>query len=100
MTAYVTGHARFPKETFDASADGHSARLDNFRKATVWAGGRPDVTRARGGQDKGQRAELRAFLAAVRTGAAMPIPLDSLVATTRATLAVDRSLASGSPERV
>ncbi len=30
----------------------------------------------------------------------MPISFDSLIATTRATIAVDRSLASGRPERV
>jgi hypothetical protein len=30
----------------------------------------------------------------------MPIPFESLIATTRATVAVDRSLASGHPEPV
>lgn len=30
----------------------------------------------------------------------MPISFDELVATTRATIAVDRSLASGKPEKV
>ena len=35
------------------------------------------------GQDKGQRAELDAFLKAVRTGGPMPVPLESLAATTR-----------------
>ena len=40
-------------------------------------------------------AELDAFLRAVRLGAPMPIALDSLVATTRATLAVGESLVSG-----
>ena len=56
--------------------------------------------RARGGQDKGQRAELAQFVEACLTGAAMPIPLESLVATTRATIAVGESLLSGRPERV
>ena len=49
------------------------------------------------GQDKGQRAQLERFVDAVRTGAAMPIPLESLVATTRATLAVGTSLATRGP---
>ena len=59
VISYLTGgNVRFPKETLDATGGGRSARLDNFRKATVWAGRGHDTIRARGGQDKGQRAEL------------------------------------------
>ena len=101
VLTYVTGgNTRFPKETFDAAGGGRSARLDNFRKATVWAGRGHSTTRARGSQDKGQRAELTAFVEAVLTGAAMPIPLEALVAVTRATIVAGESLASGKPERV
>ncbi len=98
--AYVTvGNYRCPKETFDAAAGGRSARLDNFKTATVWAGRHRSATRARGSQDKGQRSELESFVKAVLTGAPMPIPVDSLVATTSATIAVGESLLSGHPER-
>jgi hypothetical protein len=48
-------------------------------------------------RDKGQNAELAAFVRAVRTGGPMPVPLESLVATTAATLAVRAGLASGAP---
>lgn len=99
--SYLTsGHGRFPKETIDVSAAGRSARLDNFQKTTLWSGRRPVTKRARGGTDKGQRDELAAFVQAVRGGAPMPIGYESLIATTLATIAVDRSLASGRPERV
>ena len=98
---YVTvGNPRFPKETLDTAAGGRSARLDNFSRATVWAGRRPSSTRSRGGQDKGQRAELASFAEACQTGAPMPISFESLVATTRATIAVGESLASGHSVRV
>jgi predicted dehydrogenase/threonine dehydrogenase-like Zn-dependent dehydrogenase len=101
VITYATGgNVRFPKETFDAAAGGRSARLDNFRKATVWAGRRQHTTRAHGGQDKGQRAELAQFVAASLAGLAMPIPVESLVATTRATIAVQDSLLGGRPERI
>jgi predicted dehydrogenase/threonine dehydrogenase-like Zn-dependent dehydrogenase len=101
VISYVTtGNTRFPKETFDAGGGGHSARLDNFRKTAIWTGRRPATTRARGGQDKGQRTELAQFLQAALAGAAMPIPLESLVAVTRATIAVRESLSSGKPEAV
>ena len=55
--------------------------------------------KARGGQDKGQRAELAAFVDACVSGAAMPISLESLAATTKATIAVRDSLLSGKPEQ-
>ena len=93
----VNGNVRFPKETLDATGGGCSAQLDNFRKATVWAGRGRETIRARGGQDKGQRAELASFVEACLTGAAMPIPIESLAATTRATIAVRDSLLSGQP---
>ena len=94
------GNVRYPKETLDATGGGRSARLDNFRKATVWSGRGHETIRGRGGQDKGQRAELAAFVDACVSGAAMPIPFESLAATTRATIAVRDSLLSGKPEQV
>ena len=94
------GSVRFPKETLDATGGGRSARLDNFRKATVWSGRGHETIRPRGGQDKGQRAELARFVDACVAGAAMPIPFESLAATTRATIAVRDSLLSGKPEQV
>jgi predicted dehydrogenase/threonine dehydrogenase-like Zn-dependent dehydrogenase len=101
VISYLTGgNVRFPKETLDATGGGRSARFDNFRKATVWAGRGHETIRARGGQDKGQRAQLASFVDACLAGAAMPIPLDSLVATTMATIAVRDSLLTGKPEQV
>lgn len=99
--AYLTGgNARFPKETMDAAGGGRSARLDNFKTASVWTGRGKTSTKARGGQDKGQQSEMETFVEAIRTGGPMPISADSLLATTRATIAVGESLLSGRPERV
>jgi predicted dehydrogenase len=96
--AYVTdGSSRFPKETLDVVGDGRNGRLDNFQRVTVWSAKRKDGRRVLAGQDKGQRVQLERFVHAVRTGLPMPIPLDSLVATTRATLAVGSSLATRRP---
>ena len=99
--SYITGgNARYPKETLDTAGAGRSARLDNFRKATVWNGRRQSTMKSRGGPDKGQQAELVKFVEACLTGGPMPIPIESLVATTRATIAVGESLLSSRPERV
>ena len=59
------------------------------------------VRRHLGAADKGQAAEIKAFLESVRTGGAMPISLDSLAATTRATLATAVStVADGAPQQL
>jgi predicted dehydrogenase/threonine dehydrogenase-like Zn-dependent dehydrogenase len=93
------GNARFPKETIDITGGGRNARFDNFQSASLWTGRKPSTRKSRS-TDKGQRTELERFVAAVKSGGPMPIPFDALVATTRATIAVDRSLASGKPEQV
>ncbi len=98
VVSYVTdGTSRFPKETLDVVGDGRNGRLDNFQRVTVWSTKGKSGHRSLAGQDKGQRAQLKRFLHAVRTGVEMPISLESLVATTRATLAVESSLAAGRP---
>jgi len=93
--AYQTGgDPRAPKELFQVSGDRQVARLHNFQRTELWRGGRRHVRRARTGIDKGQRKELDAFVRAVAEARAMPVPLASLVATTRATFAARRSLGS------
>ncbi|GAA5022041.1 bi-domain-containing oxidoreductase [Streptomyces siamensis] len=96
--SYVTtGAPGFPKETLDLVADGKVLRLDDFVRASVYARKRWVSSRLPKARDKGQSAELAAFVKAVRTGGPMPVPLESLVATTSATLAVQAGLAGGAP---
>ena len=93
--AYQTrGDPRAPKELLQVSGDGKLARLLNFQRTELWSGGRKQGRRARGGIDKGQRQELDAFVRAVAEARPMPVPLASLLATTRATFAASRSLRS------
>jgi predicted dehydrogenase/threonine dehydrogenase-like Zn-dependent dehydrogenase len=100
ITYATGGNVRYPKETLDVAGGGRSARLDNFRTAAVWAGRHRKTGLSRGSTDKGQQRQIYEFIAACRTGSGMPIPLESLIATTRATIAVRESLASGKPESV
>ncbi|MFF4403874.1 bi-domain-containing oxidoreductase [Streptomyces sp. NPDC001404] len=96
--SYVTtGAPGFPKETLDLVADGKVLRLDDFVRASVYGSKRWVSSRLPQARDKGQNAELAAFVKAVRTGGPMPVPLESLVATTAATLAVQAGLAVGAP---
>ncbi|MER5227254.1 bi-domain-containing oxidoreductase [Streptomyces flaveus] len=96
--SYVTtGAPGFPKETLDLVADGKVLRLDDFVRASVYGRKKWVSSRLPKARDKGQNAELAAFIKAVRTGGPMPVPLESLVATTAATLAVQTGLAGGAP---
>ena len=98
--AYITdGDPRYPREVLEVFGDGKVARLENFTRTELWRGGKRRTTRA-GTMDKGQKRQLEAFIQAVRTGADMPVALDSLVATTASTLAVGRSIANGKVEPV
>ncbi|MEU6085222.1 bi-domain-containing oxidoreductase [Streptomyces sp. NPDC047085] len=96
--SYVTtGAPGFPKETLDLVADGKVLRLDDFVRASVYGRKKWVSSRLPKARDKGQNAELAAFVKAVRTGGPMPVPLQSLVATTAATLAVQAGLVGGAP---
>ncbi|MGC0336142.1 bi-domain-containing oxidoreductase [Streptomyces sp. SLBN-8D4] len=96
--SYVTtGPSGFPKETLDLVADGRALRLDDFVHAAVYGRKKWVSSKLPKARDKGQNAELAAFIKAVRTGGPMPVPLESLVATTAATLAVQAGLAGGVP---
>ena len=99
--AYQTGgDPRAPKELFQVTGDSQVARLHNFQRTELWRGGRRQVRRSRGGIDKGQKQELDAFVRAVVEARPMPVSLESLVATSRATFAACRSLASRRLEAV
>ncbi|GAA0598308.1 bi-domain-containing oxidoreductase [Streptomyces crystallinus] len=97
LSYVTTGAPGFPKETLDLVADGKVLRLDDFVRASVHGPERWVSSRLPKARDKGQNAELAAFVKAVRTGGPMPVPLESLAATTAATLAVRSALAGGAP---
>jgi predicted dehydrogenase/threonine dehydrogenase-like Zn-dependent dehydrogenase len=99
--AYQTrGDPRYPKELLQVTGDSQVARLLNFERAELWRGGRRLRSRSRAGVDKGQKQEIDAFVRAVAEARPMPIPLASLLATTRATFAAGRSLGSRRVEPV
>jgi predicted dehydrogenase len=99
--SYATsGATGFPKETLDVLADGKVLKFDDFVRTSVYSRKKWSSPRIPKGRDKGQKAEVGAFIEAVAAGGAMPVPLDSLVSTTLATLAVNTSLATGVPVRI
>ena len=85
-----------PKERFEASADGVTARCENFRTTRV--SGRRNLRTWN--QDKGQAAAVAAALEAVRRGAPSPFDLDGLAAVSFATFAILESCRSGQPVEI
>jgi len=100
ITYATNGSAQFQKETIDLTADGKVLRFDDFTRAAVFGRKKWVSSRLPKARDKGQARELASFITAVRTGEPMPVSLESLTATTRATIAVEASLNTGVPVRI
>jgi len=85
-----------PKERFEVSCQGRTARCENFKTTRV--SGEPVLRTLN--QDKGQATALAEVLAALRAGGPSPFPLASLAGVSHTCFALLASLASGLPERV
>ncbi len=83
---FANGPKSFPKERLEVFAQGRVIQLDNFRRMTgfdwpkfksmnLWS------------QDKGQKACAAAFVDAVASGGASPIPFEELIEVAEATIA-------------
>ena len=81
------------KELIEAYAGGDVARIEDFRRLSLWRKGRRQ-RRRRQRQDKGHRAELAAFVAAVAAGGPPPVPLAEQLNASAATLAALNSMAA------
>ena len=92
--SYLTqGGSRLPKEQLEVFGGGCAARLENFEAVGFY--GDADSRRVKSSRlDKGQGAQLNAFIAAVQRRAPMPIPLECLFDTTLTTLGVAQALGS------
>ena len=88
------GDGRLPKERIEAFAGGTAAVLDDFRRLELYRHGKRTIVKSR--QDKGHRAEVAHFVAAL-AGRTEPPAADSYLASTRATLALAESLRRGAP---
>jgi len=82
---FANGTKAFPKERIEVFAAGRVLQLDNFRKLTGF--GWPGFKKMNlWKQDKGQKACAAAFVNAVSSGSASPIPLNELLEVARVTI--------------
>lgn len=96
MAYLANGASGVAKEYIEMFGGGRVAIIDDFRRVKLVS---PDTSKTIGGrfakQDKGHRAEIAAFLRAVREGLPSPIPFAELVTTTRLSVAAVESLQTG-----
>ena len=87
----ANGSKAFPKERLEVFAGGRVLQLDNFRRLTGF--GWPGFTCMNlWRQDKGQAACAAAFLEAIRSGGASPIPLAELTEVGRISIRIEETL--------
>lgn len=96
ITYAATGDGSAGKERIEVIGDGAIGVLEDFRTLRLRRGGK-ERTISRFAQDKGHRAEVRAFVDAIRQGGEPPISIASLQATHLACFAASASLAGGAP---
>ena len=89
---YLSGGDRaLEKERIEIHRSGRSVVIDDFRSVTVYRDGRRRMKKW-ANRDKGHRAEVKAFLDAVRTGAPTPISEDESISSMALTFAAQRSI--------
>lgn len=97
VVAYLSeGDKALAKERVEVFGAGKVFVLDDFRRATLYRGGREEQVNLKA-QDKGQRAQVREVCGSIREGGPLPITLDELAATSRATFRVLDSLRERRP---
>jgi predicted dehydrogenase len=89
----ANGDKSVPKEYLEISGEGKTAILTDYRHLALMAGGRSRTFKQ--AQDKGHRAEMLAFVDAVRTGQGEPLPFAEAVQTTQATFSAVEALRDG-----
>jgi len=96
----ANGDKSASKERVEVFGGGSVAILEDFRRLELVRRGRRHITRSRWGQDKGHRAEMQAFIDAVRGKIAEPIPFEQIVGSTLATIRLQDSCLTGHPRAV
>ena len=100
ITYVANGDKSASKERIEIFGGSSVAILEDFRYLEFVRNGRKQITRARLEQDKGHKAEMRAFVDAVQGKTPPPIPFEQIVASTLATLRLQNACQLGEPLRV
>ena len=85
-----------PKERFEISGGGLTARCENYRTTRIHGGKSVKTLN----QDKGQATAVAEVIEIVRTGGESPFSLDEIAAVSRATYAITESVRTGNAVRL
>jgi len=85
ISYFSNGAKSLPKEYLEVFCNGRVSIIQDFKKLSVYPGNEKGTS---GSQDKGHRAEVKAYLKAVQEGAPTPIPFEEVYDSTMATFAV------------
>ena len=99
---FANGDKSFPKERVEIFGNDSVAVIDDFNRGEIVTKGKRKKLKGKflGGQDKGHRAELEAFVQAVKSGGEMPIPFQEIVMTTLTTFKMVESIRKGAPVEI
>lgn len=91
---YANGDKSLPKEYMEVFSHHCTAIIDDFREASLYRNG--SVKRKKLlSMDKGQQAEVEAFMSAILNGAVSPISFNELAGTSLVTFKILESLRTG-----
>jgi predicted dehydrogenase/threonine dehydrogenase-like Zn-dependent dehydrogenase len=93
----ANGDKAYSKERVEVFGGGAVAVLEDFRRLETVSQGRKQVFRSLLRQDKGHRAEWKAFVDAVRIRGDSPLSFAEIATTMLATFALDESRSTGRP---
>jgi predicted dehydrogenase/threonine dehydrogenase-like Zn-dependent dehydrogenase len=93
----ANGDKSYSKERIEVFGAGRVAVLEDFRRLDLVRGAKKQIFRSRLRQDKGHRGECEAFIRAIQTGAAPPIPFAEIISTMLSTFALEESRCLGKP---
>ncbi len=91
---FANGDKGCPKERVEIFANNCTVVLNDFKAVNIYARGKKKEKKL-ASQDKGQSACVQAFVQAVLSGAAPPIPYQDLYTTSLVTFKILESLATG-----
>jgi len=91
---FANGDKRLSKERLEVFAHGCTAVLDDFKRLEIYKSGK--LTKEKSlNQDKGQKAEVAAFVNAILEGGIPPIGIDELFSTSLVTFKALESISTG-----
>jgi len=97
LTYLANGDGSLSKERLEIFCGGNVSIIDDFRSASIYSNGKEQKLKISG---KGHREEVKAFMEAIESGGADPIPFESIVDTTLVSFKVLESLNTGLPQTI